>query len=147
MHQSDAFPRLPRSSNRPYVSPNRCARLGAEVVMKVNVARSIVVFVAYYAAVPLVTQPVFAEGSRVVYAFETIDIPGATATSVNANSSHAIAGEFDDPAGAHGFVLSDGAFTQVDVPGASATILTGINARGHTTGIYFDSQGIPHGFI
>src|SRR5262249_33431926 len=90
MHQSDAFPRLPRSSNRPYVSPNRCARLGAEVVMKVNVARSIVVFVAYYAAVPLVTQPVFAEGSRVVYAFETIDIPGATATAVNANSSHAI---------------------------------------------------------
>src|SRR5262249_20941193 len=120
--------------------------IGAEVVMKVTGARSIVVFVAYCAAVPLVTQPVFAEGSRVVYAFETIDVPGATLTSVNANSTHAMAGEFDDPAGAHGFILSDGAFTQVGVPGASATVFTGINARGHLTGFYYDSQGFQPGF-
>jgi len=110
--------------------------------------RSIVIVVVLGVAIPLRTRSVLAgPGPRFVVAFETIDVPGAMLTTVNANSTHAIAGEFDDAAGAHGFVLRDGAFTQVDVPGASATILSGINARGHLTGIYFDSQGLPHGFI
>ena len=54
------------------------------------------------------------------YSFTTIDVPGATRTAANGNSTHAIAGEFDDADGnTHGFVLNKGVFTTIDVPGAA----------------------------
>ena len=51
--------------------------------------------------------------AKAQYNFTTYDVPGSTRTAVNANSTHAIAGEFDDADGnTHGFVLSNGVFTQ-----------------------------------
>jgi probable HAF family extracellular repeat protein len=38
-------------------------------------------------------------------------------------------------------------FTSIDVPGATGTLATGINARGHIVGIYYDAAGNSHGFL
>lgn len=38
-------------------------------------------------------------------------------------------------------------FTPIDVPGAVGTLATGINARGHVVGIYYDAAGNSHGFL
>ena len=55
--------------------------------------------------------------AKAQYHFTTYDVPGSTRTAVNGNSPHAIAGEFDDADGnTHGFVLSNGVFTEIDVP-------------------------------
>jgi probable HAF family extracellular repeat protein len=75
------------------------------------------------------------------YSFTTFDVPNATATAVNGNSTNAIAGEFDDAKGAHGFVLRNGVFTTIDVPdaldpGVSGTFVNGINAPGLLVGTY-----------
>ena len=93
------------------------------------------------------------------YRFSTIDVPGATATAVNANSTHAIAGEFAGTDGiAHGFVLNKGVFTTIpDVldskptpvgvpPKLIQTTINGINAQGRFTGIYGDGER-PHAFV
>src|SRR5947209_5601786 len=74
--------------------------------------------------------------------FTQIDIPGSTRTAVNGNSTHEIAGEFDDADGnTHGFVMEDdGDFTQIDVPGAVYTSVNGINANGELAGIYIDED-------
>ena len=81
------------------------------------------------------------------YTFTTIDVPGATRTAVNANSPHAMAGEFDDAGGnTHGFVVDHGVFTQIDVPNAGATTVNGINANGRLAGIYLDANGF-HAFF
>ena len=82
------------------------------------------------------------------YAFTTIDAPGATGTAVNANSPHAIAGEFDDASGnTHGFVLNRGVFTQIDVPHAVLTTVNGINANGRLAGSYVDANNVSHAFF
>jgi probable HAF family extracellular repeat protein len=85
---------------------------------------------------------------RAQYLFTPIDVPGAAATYANGNSSHEIAGEFDDEDGnTHGFVLSKGVFTQFDVPGAdSYTSVNGINANGERSGIYHDGVRF-HGYF
>jgi uncharacterized membrane protein len=71
------------------------------------------------------------------YRFTTIDVPGATATAANGNSTHEIAGQFDDADGnTRGFVLNKGVFTTIDVPGAVVTIINGINAPGRLAGTY-----------
>src|SRR5258708_648652 len=80
--------------------------------------------------------------------FSTVDVPYSTRTAVNAISPHAIAGEFDDQHGStHGFVLSNGVFTDVDVPGAVYTSVNGINASGELSGIYVDEVGQTHGYF
>src|SRR4051812_25512832 len=77
--------------------------------------------------------------ARAQYVFTTIDVPGATRTAANGNSTHEIVGEFDDSDGnTHGFVLNRGAFTPLDVPGAVLTTLNGVNASGQLAGIYND---------
>src|SRR5712671_4598727 len=50
---------------------------------------------------------------NVNFNFTTIDVPGSTRTAANANSTHEIAGEFDDDAGGntHGFVLRGDVYT------------------------------------
>src|SRR5262245_40187820 len=69
-------------------------------------------------------------------ALTAIDVPGATRTAVNGDSTHATAGEFDDAGGnTHGFVLVGGTFTTIDVPGAAFTTVNGINANGDLAGI------------
>ena len=86
--------------------------------------------------------------AKAQYHFTTYDVPGSTATAVNANSPHAIAGEFDDAGGnTHGFVLSKGVYTQFDVPGAVFTSVNGINASGEISGIYIDAGGTYHGYF
>ena len=80
--------------------------------------------------------------AKAQYDFTTIDVPGSTRTAVNGNSTHAIAGEFDDADGnTHGFVLSKGVYTPIDVPGAVFTSVNGINANGELSGIYVDAGG------
>ncbi|HJZ76441.1 MAG TPA: hypothetical protein VKE51_32120, partial [Vicinamibacterales bacterium] len=75
--------------------------------MKINTSRSIVVLVAVAVAMQLGNRPTYGQiGTSLRFAFETIDVPGATLTSADGNSTHAISGEFDDAAGKHGFVLS-----------------------------------------
>jgi len=83
------------------------------------------------------------------YAFTTINVPGATRTAANGNSTMAVAGEFDDANGnTHGFIWRKGSFTRVDVPGADGTGLNGINAAGSFTGTYFDAAaGRSYAFV
>jgi hypothetical protein len=93
------------------------------------------------------------------YRFYTIDVPGATRTSANGNSTHEIAGDFDDADGnTHGFVLNKitvenlskslaGVFTTIDRPGADGgTVVNGINASGQLAGTYVVGT-IVHGFF
>lgn len=81
------------------------------------------------------------------FKFTTFDVPGATATAVNTNSTHAIAGEFDDADGnTHGFVVGNHGFIQFDVPGALGTTINGINASGDLAGLWDDGTRL-HGFM
>jgi probable HAF family extracellular repeat protein len=74
--------------------------------------------------------------------FTTIDVPDSTSTAANGNSTHEIAGQFDDVGGnTHGFVLRGGVgglYTTVDKPGASLTIINGISTNGQLAGTYQD---------
>jgi probable HAF family extracellular repeat protein len=92
------------------------------------------------------------------YTFYPIDVPGATRTAANGNSTNKIVGEFDDEKGTHcfvfnegvftqnGFVLNKGDFTQIDAPGADATVVSGVNALGQLAGFKVNSDG-THGFF
>jgi hypothetical protein len=84
------------------------------------------------------------------YRFTTIDVPGATRTAANGNSTHQVVGDFDDAGGTHGFVLNNDHgvfttidFTTIDVPGAKSTSLNGINAAGQLAGTYNVVEGAP----
>jgi uncharacterized membrane protein len=82
------------------------------------------------------------------YRFSTIDVPGASRTAANGNSTHEIAGDFDDADGnTHGFVLNKGVFTTIDVPSAVATFINGINAPERLAGTYIDDGGTSHAFF
>src|SRR3954468_23340926 len=86
--------------------------------------------------------------TKAQYHFPPSDGPGSSRTAVNGNSPYAIAGEFDDAGGnTHGFVLSNGVFSQMDVPGAVYTSVNGINANGDISGIYVDAGGRFHGYF
>ena len=86
--------------------------------------------------------------AKAQYHFTSIDVPGSTRTAVNGNTSHAIAGEFDDASGnTHGFVLSKHGYTMIDVPGAVFTSVNGINADEELSGIYIDAGGTYHGYF
>lgn len=70
-------------------------------------------------------------------AFESIDVPGATATrAFGINPQGDVVGSFTDATGTHAFLLRNGVFTQIDYPGARATEAWGINARGDIIGRY-----------
>ena len=78
--------------------------------------------------------------AKAQFDFTTIDVPDATSTAANGNSTHEIAGEYDDADGnTHGFVLSKGVFTPIDVPDAVFTSVNGISANGRLAGIYQDA--------
>jgi probable HAF family extracellular repeat protein len=81
------------------------------------------------------------------YRFSAIDVPGATATEANGNSTLEIAGAFADAGGnTHGFVLNKGVFTTIDVPGAITTFINGINAPAQLAGSY-DDAATRHAFF
>jgi probable HAF family extracellular repeat protein len=83
------------------------------------------------------------------FKFTTIDVPGSTRTAANANSSNAIAGEYDDLSGAtHGFILRGSAYTTINVrPPQSYTAINGINLAGQLAGTYIDRSGGFHAFF
>jgi probable HAF family extracellular repeat protein len=84
----------------------------------------------------------------VKYRFSPIDVPGATRTAADGNSTHEISGDFDDANGnTHGFVLNKGVFTTIDAPGADGgTIINGINASGQLAGTFIVG-GTVHAFF
>src|SRR5206468_5258474 len=82
------------------------------------------------------------------YRFSTIDVPAASRTAANGNSTHEIVGDFDDADGnTHGFVLNKGVFTTIDLPSAVATFINGINAPERLAGTYIDDGGTSHAFF
>jgi len=85
------------------------------------------------------------------YTFTTFDVPKATATAtaVNGNSTNAIAGQFDDAKGTHGFVLRNRVFATIDdLKAVGGTIINGINAPGQLAGTYnVAPDTTPHAFF
>lgn len=82
--------------------------------------------------------------------FTTIDVPGATSTSITAiSSSGDLAGTFTDSTGAvHGFVDSHGIFTKFDFPaGSEFSEVTGVNDAGQVVGSYFSGGPFGQGFL
>ena len=77
----------------------------------------------------------------------TIPDPLPSASPFGINDSSQIVGQYDDLAGTHGFLLSDGSYTTFDVPGAAKTVATAINNAGQIVGWYVDGGGINHGFL
>jgi probable HAF family extracellular repeat protein len=92
--------------------------------------------------------------------FVDIDVPGSQVTGpLKINDRRQVVGIYVEadaepnpdgtvpPAVVHGFLWDDGDFKTVDVPEAAATLLTGINDRGHIVGSYVDAEGAYHGFV
>ena len=131
---------------------HRLRRLGDGGIRTANVCRSSTALTAAVLGL-LLTIPGLGSAQ---YLFTTIDVPKATRTAANGNSTHEIVGEFDDQNGnTHGFILNKGVFTTVDFPKATnpplvtGTSLNGINASGQYMGTYFvDSMTSPnHAFV
>jgi ribosomal protein L6P/L9E len=57
-----------------------------------------------------------------------------------------IVGSYDNSAGTHGFLLSNGVYTTIDGPSANYTVLYGINDSEQIVGQYQNSSG-EHGFL
>jgi hypothetical protein len=49
--------------------------------------------------------------------------------------------------GRHGFLLSNGVYTDIDPPGSMMTVAEGINNSGVIVGVYIDTSGGQHGFV
>ena len=73
------------------------------------------------------------------FAFSTIDVPGAVATSPQGiGPGGDVVGVFVDGSGAtHGFLLRNGEFTTIDYPGAAGTEARGISPGGDVVGDYW----------
>jgi hypothetical protein len=80
------------------------------------------------------------------YSFSKIDVPGATRTAANGNSTNEIVGEYDTDGKTHGFLFNEGAFTTFDAPGADATVVSGVNALGQLVGFMVIADK-THGFF
>jgi hypothetical protein len=82
--------------------------------------------------------------------FVGLDYPGATLTQpLGINPQGEIVGRYQDGAGHHGFLLSDGNWTTFDIPGASDAFPVrpkAINADREIVGQYVDANGKWHGF-
>jgi len=87
-----------------------------------------------------------------VYAFGTVDYPGAAISIVfDSDDATAVGALVFDPGSgtspATAFTLTGGAYQILAVPGAAASIATGINSDGSIVGVYEDIGGVSHGFI
>lgn len=85
------------------------------------------------------------------FSWSSIDVPGALATQPQGiNAGGDISGWYVDASRhTHGFILHDGAFTQVDYPGADNTTLRGIGPDGTVLGTYrndLEEAVASHGF-
>jgi len=84
------------------------------------------------------------------YTFTSVDVPGATATiCLDINNAGAVIGYYTDPSGAeHGFLLRDGAFSNINFAYDTSTYPWGINDLGQIVGWGFDfDEGGPQGFM
>ena len=95
----------------------------------------------------LAAVPASGAGASASGTVTTIDVPGATSTTVNGVSdSGEIVGQYRDSTGiVHGFADQGGTITTIDVPGASSTTATGVGDRGQIVGWYVNATG-EHGF-
>jgi hypothetical protein len=85
-----------------------------------------------------------------VYAFASVDYPGAAISQVYDSDGTTTVGAFDfDPgcaAQTTAFTFSGGAYQILTVPNSTASIATGINAAGLLIGAYANLVGDIHGF-
>ncbi len=86
--------------------------------------------------------------------FSILDVEGAANTYLTGiNERGDIVGSWDDGSTTHGFVFSKGQFSSIDAPspavagGVTGTELLDINALGHIIGVYYDADGVGHGFL
>lgn len=80
--------------------------------------------------------------------YQTIDVPGASATQVGGiNSQGDLAGNYLVGATLHGFVLRhNGGLTTFDVPGAINTFVEAISENGNIAGVYQTADMHYHAF-
>ncbi len=110
-----------------------------------SVFRNILLFLGM--AVFLEASPAAAQS----YTFTTVDLPGATVTTVfDVDSNGRIVGTFNENTVAHGFVGTVTSLTQIDVPvpGAVTTFANGLNDAGQVVGRYhFSDPHVWDGFL
>lgn len=80
--------------------------------------------------------------------YTTIDVPGATATSMfGINNLGDIVGDYIDASGVqHGFLMSNGSVTTIDPPGSTNTNCQGINDSGQIVGSFVLGD-VRHGYL
>ena len=85
-----------------------------------------------------------------VYAFASVDFPGAaTSLIVDSNGTTAVGGFDFDPADTKpitAFTFAGGAYEIFTIPNSTASLATGVNAGGVIIGLYEDLSGVLHGF-
>jgi hypothetical protein len=69
-----------------------------------------------------------------------------TTEAFGINNSGTVCGYFFGVDGFHGFLFSDGAYSQYDVPDSSGTVVRGINDAGDLAGYYFARGDAQKGF-
>jgi uncharacterized membrane protein len=81
----------------------------------------------------------------------TVDDPKGNYTAclgVNPNGEMAVVGLYLSGNNIGGFVYRDGKFTDIPGPvGATGSAAQGVNDAGDIVGYYYDSAGVPHGFL
>ena len=73
-------------------------------------------------------------------------MPADSIVAAAINDAGAVAGNYSDSTGTHGFVYDHGIYTEFDAPGAHDTFVYDFNDVGQVSGYYEDSAG-QHGFI
>jgi uncharacterized membrane protein len=84
-----------------------------------------------------------------VYAFASVDYPGAAQSQVFDSDGTTAVGSFVfDPAStpATAFTFTDGTYRILPVPGSTESVATGITGAGLIVGNYQDLSGVRHGF-
>ncbi len=82
--------------------------------------------------------------------FSEVDFPEALDTAVTGiNTRGDLVGMWDDGSIFHGFVFSEGQFLSIDppFPETTGTEPLDIDAFGHIVGVYYDADGVGHGFL
>lgn len=97
----------------------------------------------YYGNTPGLQGFLFSNGN-----YSTIDVPGATDTSLfGINNLGDIVGDYIDASGAtHAFLLSNGSFTTIDFPGSANTNAQGINDTGEIVASTVVAN-VRHGYL
>ena len=76
------------------------------------------------------------------FSFDTVDVPGALATSPGGiNAAGDISGTYVDATGhSHGFIHHNGNFTSIEFPGADNTSVNGIGPSGDVVGTHWNDD-------